>query len=237
MENTFSQSIPNLNTHLNFGNFDPTNLDVEEVVNVTMLGDISGSMDEHKDELNETVKGCINDMQNFSQAPKIYLAQGSFGSDIHVLTGYQQINNVTAPVLNPNEGSTKLYEACHEFLKNMLTQQEKAMQAGILTKNIFFVITDGADNSSKPGSAKAVHDLIDYIKHNEALRGSFYSFLVGIGSPSIFENAQQEMGLHELHTIDANMAPDQKKAAFKKVFGILSASVKSASTKKGPLVI
>lgn len=225
MENTLSQTMPNLNTHLKFGNFDPTNLNIEETVNVTMLIDSSGSMSSYAQELNEDIEKNINEISGWSQAPKIYLSIGTFDSKIEVLNGFQQINNVTPPVFDPRGSSTRLYDASLEFLKNTLAQQEKSLQSGILTKSIFFVLTDGEDNASKGSSAGEVKALMEHINKTESMKGTFQAFLFGLGDKSTFESAANEMGL-ALYNGD-----------LKKAFAILSASVKSYSTKKGPVII
>lgn len=236
MSNT-NQSTPNLNTHLNFGNFDPSDLQVEETVNVVLLIDTSGSMSRYSKELNEQITQFITWMQGFHQAPKLYLSIGEFDSDIRVLTGFQQVNNVSIPNFDPRGGSTRLYDGSLEFLKNQLNQQERSLQSGILSKSIFFVITDGEDNASASNAAQDVKSIVQHVQQNESMMGTFASFMVGIGDRQTFENAQQEMGIQKLFVIDPNLDDKDNKAKFKEAFGILSASVKSASTKKGALVI
>ncbi len=236
MSNT-NQSTPNLNTHLNFGNFDPSDLQVEETVNVVLLIDTSGSMSRYSKELNEQITQFITWMQGFHQAPKLYLSIGEFDSDIRVLTGFQQVNNVSIPNFDPRGGSTRLYDGSLEFLKNQLNQQERSLQSGILSKSIFFVITDGEDNASASNAAHDVKSIVQHVQQNESMMGTFASFMVGIGDRQTFENAQQEMGIQKLFVIDPNLDDKENKAKFKEAFGILSASVKSASTKKDALVI
>jgi uncharacterized protein YegL len=231
-----SQPMPDLNTHLSYGNVDVTNLDMEEVVNVTLLVDTSGSMSPYAAELNKQISDFIKWMQEFHQAPKLFLSMGRFDSDIEVLTGFQQVNNVKNHTFNTDGGSTKLFEGCLDFLKNVISQQQRALNAGILTKSIFFVITDGADNASKATSASEVKQLINFIQSDEATINTFNSALVGIGDRNIFEHAQQEMAIRKLFVIDPNLDEKENKKAFKEVFGWLSASVSSASTQPGALV-
>ena len=234
---SLSQSMPDLNTHLSFGNTDVTNLDMEEIVNVTILVDTSGSMSSHAAELNQQISDFIKWMQDFHQAPKLFLSLGRFDSDIEVLTGFQQVNNVKTRVFPTDGGSTKLYEGCSEFVKNVVAQQQRALGAGILSKSIFFVITDGEDNASKATSASEVKQLINFIQSDEATMNTFASALVGIGNRNEFEHAQQEMGIQKLFVIDPSLSEKENKKAFKEVFGWLSASVSSASTQPGALVV
>lgn len=241
-----STNLPSLNTHLKFGNVDVTNLDLEEVVNITFLLDTSGSMNQELhgsskkviDEANEQVMSFVKWMQEWKQRDKLFLSTGRFDSDIEPLSGLQQVNNVLWKPLPANGGSTHLYEACFEFLKNMLNQQQQALQAGILSKSIFFVITDGGDTTGKVSVAADVKRLIDYVNSDESLIGTFVSALVGVGEDSsIFEDAKDKMGFQKLFVIDPGKSEKQNKASFKEVFGWLSASVSSASTVPGALVI
>ncbi len=232
-----NQSIPNLNTHLNFGNFDHNDIDVEETVNVVLLIDTSGSMSRYSKELNEQITQFISWMQGFHQAPKLYLSIGEFDSDVRVITGFQQVTNVSIPTVDPRGSSTRLYDGCLEFLKNQINQQQRSLQSGILTKSIFFVITDGEDNASASDASSDVKSIVQYVQQNESMMGTFASFMVGIGDRQTFENAQQEMAIQKLFVIDPNLDDKENKAKFKEAFGILSASVKSASTKKGALII
>lgn len=230
------QAPQNLNTHLTFGNFDPSSLNIEETVNITMLIDTSGSMHGNKDELNNQVKLFMEWMQNFHQAPKLFVSIGTFDSKMDVITGFQQVNNVQTPTFNPNGSATMLYASCLDFIKNVINQQQRAMNAGILSKSIFFVITDGADNASTNQDASDVKALIDNLINDEATAGSFMSALVGIGDAATFEHAQKVMGIQKLFVIDPSKGDKENKKAFKEVFGWLSASVSSASTKPGALV-
>lgn len=227
----------NLNTHLKYVNFDPLSVNLEETVNVTLLVDISYSMQDHKDELNEQLKSICEWMQKFHQAHKIFVSIGTFDSKMDVLTGFQNVANVKTPQFNPTGDSTLLYASCLDFVKNVINQQQRAMDAGILSKSIFFVITDGADNASKQSDAKAVKDLISGLTQNEATAGTFMSALVGIGAAPVFERAQKEMGIQKLFVIDPSKGDKENKKAFKEVFGWLSASISSASTQPGALVV
>ncbi len=237
---SISQSVPlpNLNTHLSFGNIDVTNLDIEEVVNVIMLTDTSQSMNRFVSELNFQRAEFIRTMQNMHQAPKIFCSMGRFDSDIEVLTGFQQVNNISITPLKAIGSSTRLYDACLEFIKNAMSQQQLSLNAGILTKTIFSVITDGADNASKSDAAAEIRKIMDFIQNDEAIASTFTSALVGIGDNYIFEKAQKEMNIKNLFVFDPNLTPKELSKQIKEVFfdGWLSASVSSASTYAGPLI-
>ncbi len=230
-----SKNLPNLNTHLTFGNFDPTNLNMEEVVNITFLIDTSYSMKSHENELNKQIEDFITWMQGFHQKHKLFLSIGKFDVKSEVLTGLQQVNNVAIPHFDANGGSTHLYEACNEFVKNTLSQQQRALNAGILSKSIFFVITDGGDTTGKLQEAAEVKKLINFALTDESTAGTFISTLVGIGDRATFEDAQKEMGIQKLFVIDSNLTEKENKKAFKEVFEWLSDSVSSASTVPGAI--
>ena len=233
-----SQPMPNLNTHLSFGNFDPSNMDMEEVVNTILLIDTSGSMSDHIDELNQQFAEIVKSMKDMSQSHKIFCSLGRFDSDIEVLTGFQQVHNVTVMPVQANGSRTRLYDACLEFIKNAVSQQQRALNAGILTKTVFGVITDGEDNASSVHSAPEIKNILNFINSDEATMNTFTSALVGIGERQTFEHAKDEMGIKNLFVFDANLSPKELRNQIKKDFfdGWFSASVSSASTVPGALV-
>jgi len=228
--------IINLNSPLNFNNFNPDDIDMGETVNVTMLIDNSNSMEEFKDLLNSEIKLMIETWQKWHHAPKIFLSIGTFGSKIEVITGFQPISNVKIHNFNPNEGSTKLYDGCKEFLKNVIKQQQDSMKAGVQTKNIFFVLTDGADNDSNYDSASEVKKMISYVMKDEQTMGGFGAVMCGIGEQNIFEHDKNEMGFQKLFTIDANLTEKENSKRLKEMFGWLSQSISSASSSPGSLI-
>lgn len=226
----------NLNSPLNFNNFQVDDIDMGETVNVTILIDNSGSMSGYKDILNEEINMMIDTWQKWHHAPKIFLSIGTFGSTIEVITGFQPIINVKPHVFNPNESSTKLYDGCKEFLKNIIKQQQDAMKAGIQTKNIFFVLTDGADNDSNYDSANEIKKMISVVLKDEQTMGSFGAVMCGIGEPSVFEKAKDNMGFQKLFTIDPSLTEKENAKRLKEMFGRLSTSVSSASSMPGSLI-
>lgn len=233
---TSPEEVLNLNSPLTFNNFHAEDIDMGETVNVTLLIDNSGSMDTHKSILNDEIKLMIETMQGLHQAPKIFLSIGTFGSKINVLTGFQPIANVVVPKFNPDEGSTKLYDGCKEFLKNIIRQQQDAMKSGVQTKNIFFVLTDGVDTDSNYDSASEVKKMIDYVMKDEQTMGSFGAVMCGIGYSSMFQSAMSQMGMQKLFVIDSNKSEKEIKKEFKEVFGWLSQSVSSVSSAPGQSV-
>lgn len=226
-----------LNTHMTFGNFDITNAEVEEVVNAIFLADTSISMEDYKDELNAQIKFCVEKIQSFHQKDIIYLSTGRFDHEIEVLTGFQPVEHVKSPKFNPKGTSTRLYDATLEFLRNAINCQRKAASVGIITKTILFVMTDGKDNDSHPDAANEIKSLLNEIKNDEGLSGSFMTALCGIGEPAGFKAAQKAMGFQKLFVVDPNQSEDENKEALRKVFGWFSSSISSASTNKGALII
>lgn len=231
-----ADEVLNLNSPLNFNNINVGDIDMGETVNVTILIDNSGSMSPFKDFLNDEIRLMIETIKSWHQAPKIFLSMGTFGSNIEVLTGFQPVSNVTPKTFNPNEGSTRLYDGCREFLKNIIRQQQDAMRAGIQTKNIFFVLTDGADNASNYDSASEVNKMITHVMKDEQTMGSFGAIMCGIGDANDFEHARKEMGIQKLFVVDPNKTEKEIKKELKEVIGFLSQSISSVSSAPGQSV-
>lgn len=219
----------NLATNFDFANFDPDQIDIEEVVNITLLIDTSGSMQDHKDHLNQKIKEMIEDIKSWHQAPKIFFSIGTFDSKIEVLTGFQPVKDVKIPVFNPLGDSTRLYDACLEFLKNVINQHQGNRKAGVTTKSIFFVLTDGRDNASAGRASTEVKKLIDFMREDESTAGTFGSIMCGIGDKQPFEEAQQFMGIQKLF-VTGN-------GDLREVIGFLSQSISSASSTPGGTLV
>lgn len=227
---TESEEILNLNSPLNFHNFNIEDIDMGETVNVTILIDNSYSMKDYETILNGEINLMVSKFKKIHQAPKIFLSMGTFGQKINILTGFQPIANVNVPVFQPSEGETKLYDGCKEFMINIVKQQQDAMRAGVQTKNLFFIITDGDDNASTYDSASEVKKMITHLMKDEKTAGSFVAMMCGIGERTIFENAQDKMGINKLFVVDPSKSEKEVEKELMNVIGIFSQSISSAST-------
>lgn len=232
-ENTAANTadeVLNLNSPLNFNNFNVEDIDMGETVNVTILIDNSYSMKDYEVILNDEINLMVNKFKKIHQAPKIYLSMGTFGQTVKVLTGFQPIVNVNVPKFTPDEGATKLYDGCKEFMINIVKQQQDAMGAGIQSKNLLFIITDGEDNDSTFNSASEVKKMITYLMKDEKTAGSFVAMMCGIGNPTIFKNAQDAMGINKLFVVDPHKSEKEIEKELMNVIGIFSQSISSASS-------
>jgi uncharacterized protein YegL len=231
-----AEEVLNLNSPLNFNNFNVEDIDMGETVNITILIDNSGSMSPYRTILNDEINLMVNKFKKIHQAPKIFLSMGTFGSKVNVLTGFQPIANVNVPDFNPNEGETRLFDGCKEFMINIVKQQQDAMRSGVQTKNLFLVITDGVDNASNYDSASEVKKMISHLLTDERTIGSFGAMMCGIGDEQPFKDAQVAMGMQKLFVVDNTKTQKEIEKELIKAIGIFSASISSASSSPGQSV-
>jgi len=215
----------NVDYDYNFGNFDPENVETEDTINAVFAIDVSGSVGGYVDELNKGMNEFVQRMQKSHVSEKLFVSIVEFQSNVKVRSGFQPIDQV--PVIdftNSIGGMTALYEGTKVALTNALDYRTGLESAGVNTKSLLFVITDGQDNASncRPSDVK---DIITNLLKEERNFASFESILFGIGkeNESDFKQAAADMGIKNVATIDNS--PEE----IKKMISFISSSVSSAS--------
>jgi uncharacterized protein YegL len=213
-----------INFNLDFGNFNPEEIQVDETINAVFIVDTSGSIGSYVKDLNFAFNDFTQTMQKSHVADRLFVSIVEFDEDVRIRTGFQPITNI--PPMDFSKklgGATSLYDAVILGLKNALEYRENLENSGVETKTLIFVITDGDDNNSK-NPAHIVKQKLDQIKKNEKSAFSFTSILFGVGNDADFERARNEMGIEHLAKVGTS-GKDMRK-----MIGFISQSISSVSS-------
>jgi len=230
METSTQSSIPN--TALDFGNFDPTEIQVDETINCVFAIDVSGSVHGYVNELNQGINEFVAHMQSSHVADQLMVSFVTFGSDIKVKSGFQPIKNIPVMDFGPDiSGLTALYGGVQLALTNALDYRENLENSGVNCKTLIFTITDGGNNASPNSVAGDVKQQIKDLLKEERNYASFTSILFGIGKSdgmeADFTQAKEDLGIEHLASIDDTAKDIRRMIAF------ISASISSVSQGAG----
>lgn len=223
MKNNIITDLNSLNFDLNFANFNPDEIDVDETINAVFIIDTSSSVWAYVNELNYAFNDFTESMQKSHVADKLFVSLIEFNTKVTVTNGFRPI--VSVPHMDFTKkigGMTALYDAVLTGLKNAVDYRENLENSGVETKTILFIITDGDDNMSK-NSVRKVKKEIDALKKDERTAFSFTSILFGVGNDVDFTKAQKAMGIDHLAKIGTT--GDE----MKKMIGFISQSISSIS--------
>ncbi len=215
-----------LDFNLDFANFNPEEIEVDETINAVFVVDTSYSVSTYVKELNAAFNDFTESMQKSHVADKLFVSIVEFDKNVRVSSGFRPVTSI--PVMDFSKdlgGWTSLYDAVHTGLKNALDYRTNLENSGVETKTLLFVITDGEDNSSKNPPSK-VKNVIMKLKQEEKSAFSFTSVLFGLGSQANFEKAQKDMGIEHLAKIGTS--GDE----IKRMIGFISQSISSVSAGK-----
>jgi len=224
--NTQEYDFSLMGTGYTIDNFDPSNVQEEEVILLGIAMDISGSVSGFERELNEAFRDFTEELQKSHAAPKIMVKVVEFGQKVYEKTGYVPLSQLDPKAMHfkPRDGATCLYAAAKRIVESTVDYREQLEKTGINVKVLLFIITDGDDNvpTTKP---KEVADILDELAKEERNIMAFDTILFGVGSDaSIFTNAQKDMHFKHLAVVG------QTGKEIRKMINIISQSVsKSAS--------
>ncbi|MBN1252750.1 MAG: VWA domain-containing protein [Bacteroidales bacterium] len=218
-----NNNYDDLNFNLDFANFNPDDIEVDETINAVFIIDTSSSVYQYVNELNYAFNDFTESMQKSHIADKLFVSVIEFNNKINVVNGFMPISSIQNMDFSKKlGGATALYDAVYHGLNNALDYRENLENSGVKTKTMVFVITDGEDNSSK-NSANSVKNIIKKIKADELSAFSFTTILFGLGDEANFEKARIDMGIEHLAKIGTSGAE------IKKMIGFISQSISSVS--------
>lgn len=210
----------------NIGNFDPSNIQEDEVILMTVAMDISPSVQGFEKELNEAFTTFVEEMQHSHVADKLMVKVIDFNEVVTEKTGFMPIKQIDPKAFHfkPSGSATALVDAAKIAVDSTVDYRKHLEATGINVKVLVFVITDGMDNQSKH-RAKEVADTVDAINNEERNVFSFETILFGIGNqPSEFESSQKAMHFKHLAVVG------QSAKEIRKMIGFISASVSKSSS-------
>jgi len=225
-----TSNLPNfadLDFNLDFANFNPEEIEVDETINAVFVVDTSYSVSGFVKELNNAFNDFTQSMQKSHVADKLFVSIIEFSEKVTVTSGFRPVSSIPLMDFSKNLGGwTSLYDAALSGLNNALDYRENLENSGVETKTLLFIITDGEDNSSQNPASK-VKMIINKLKKDEHSAFSFTSVLFGLGNQANFEKARKDMGIEHLARIGTSGQE------IKKMIGFISQSISSVSAGKG----
>lgn len=214
--------------NMNYGaNFNPADVDCDEVINAVFVVDVSGSVSSYVDHLNNAFNDFVQRMQKSHVSNQLFVSIVEFNNNINVKSGFQPIANISPVDFSTSiGGTTALYDAVKTSLKSALDYRDNLETSGVNVKSLLFVITDGDDNASKSNPSEVKQQIKDLLRE-ERNYFSFTSILFGVGNEADFTKAQTEMGIEHLAKI-GNSGDD-----IRKMINFISASISSVSSGQG----
>jgi len=225
MENQFD--LLNNTKGFGFDNFDPTLVQEESVILLTLVIDISPSVSSYATEMNKAFEGFLEEMQKSHVASKLMVKVIEFNENVKHVTGFTPITNMVPSNFHfrPTGNFTALFEAAKEGLTATVNYQELLEKTGINVKCLVFVMTDGEENTFTTKSSE-IKEMLDTIMKSEKNIFNFETILLGVGNENYYEPAQKEMGFKHLATFN-NSANE-----IRKMIGFISQSVSRSSANK-----
>jgi len=224
--NTQEYDFGMMGTGYTITNFDPSNVQEDEIILMCVAMDISGSVQGFEKELNEAFSTFTEEMQKSHVAPRIMIKVLEFGEKVYEKSGYVPISQLDPRAMHfkPRDGSTALFAGAKKALESTVEYREQLEKTGINVKVLIFVITDGENNVSST-RASEVASILDNLAKEERNIMAFDTILFGVGNnASSFTKAQQDMHFKHLAVVG------QSGKEIRKMIGFISASVsKSAS--------
>ncbi len=155
---------------------------------VNILVDESASVMDFKNELEKTLATVIDSCKKSPQAETLLARVVGFkhsysGIEFNEIHGFINLNNIVdgqyINKINPS-GCTPLYDATGNALESIESYGKQLNSNDYLVNGIFFVLTDGAENSSsKYNRASDIKDALKRIRRDESLE-SIRAILIGI---------------------------------------------------------
>lgn len=182
-------------TNFTFSAVDIENLDGSEYTLVSILVDESSSVMDFKDELEQTLNTVIGSCKKSPQSENLLVRVATFSSRNHIneLHGFINLSSIAddqyVDSVHPS-GSTPLLDAAGDALESIETYGKQLAAQDFFCNGIFFVITDGWENSStKLRTPEDIKSALGRIRKDESLE-SIRAILIGVNDTHVQSELQ-----------------------------------------------
>jgi uncharacterized protein YegL len=229
MTNEEVKGIPG--TSFQYSMVKPENLGATEYTLVTVVIDVTGSVQGFEGDLLKMLKEVVKACHKNPRSENLLLRVLSFNTRINEIHGFRELNNINADDYQDfrPDGMTALFDATMSALGATIDYSKQLMDQDFNVNGAIYIITDGADNSSTY-SAKNISELISKSKKSEIIE-SLITILIGINTAdcgSYLSDFQAKAGLTQY--IDMGSVHPGKLA---KLAGWISKSISSSSQALG----
>jgi uncharacterized protein YegL len=225
-----TQNLNDLDIHLDFHNFAPDQIQVEETINAVFVIDVSPSIGSYEVDLNAAFNDFVQTMQQSHIHDRLLVSIVEFDERVRIRSGFQPIINVPVTNFRAQGSGTALFDGVAAGVKNAMDYRVSLEQTGINVKTLVFVITDGQDNSSSI-SPKNIKNTLDDILATESNAFSFTTIMFGVGPEAYFKKAKEDMGFQHLAVV-GNTGKE-----IKKMISFISSSISKSSSGTNPVAV
>jgi uncharacterized protein YegL len=166
-------------------------LNTDDVTLLSVLLDMSGSMEGVRSEVIDAFNQMTRALHDSKARDSILMSCWTFDDAPHLLYSHTPIDSapdLTRKTYTPS-GSTALYDATLDAFTGLVGYGQDLRNAGIRTRCIVVVLTDGEDNSSGRTAANVRTVAQDLLKQE------IYTLaFVGFGAPATFQKIAADMG-------------------------------------------
>lgn len=228
---TVSQIITAGGSHVNFSAVRPDKLKSNEITIVTVVVDVTGSVAPFAGDLLNMLQSVVEGCVQSPNVDNLVVRVLSFNTQVKEIHGFRQLHDIVVNDYKPfsPDGMTALYDATINAVASAISYAETLKQQGMVANAITFVITDGADNSSKAYPDDIAAE-VNRGRQKETM-DSILTLLIGVNatqSKGTLERFQKEAKLDGF--IDAGDATPHRLA---QVARFISASIGSQSQALG----
>ncbi|TAF63443.1 MAG: hypothetical protein EAZ55_13675 [Cytophagales bacterium] len=209
--------------NLNYNNFDPNEIQVDETINAVFVVDVSPSISSYEKDLNHAFNDFTATMQKSHVAEQLMVSVLTFTEKVQILSGFQPIKQIPTMKFVPQGSGTALYDAFDKGLDLALDYRKNLEASGVMAKTLIFIITDGMDNSSA-AHADMVSKKLSQVLSQERNAFSFTTVLFGVGDAAYFEQAKKELGIQHLAKVGTSGAE------IRKMINFISQSISSVAS-------
>jgi uncharacterized protein YegL len=214
-----------------FSAIKPEHLEATEYTLVSVIVDVTGSVEPFSNDLLKMLQEVIRACQKNPRSENLLVRLVTFNTGISEEHGFKLLADID-PAAYPEfncGGMTALFDATFESIGATLAYSQKLTANDFTVNGAVYIITDGADNSSR-FSPKMIKSVIEKAKTSEVIE-SLITVLVGINTAdckSELEHFKNEAALTQY--VDMGDVTPGKLA---KLAGFISKSVSSQSQSLG----
>ena len=173
-------------------------LEGSEYTVVQILVDATGSVFNFKTELESAVKSVVESCKKSPRSENLLVRVATFNSNgIEEVHGFTLLSNINVDdydgCVTP-AGMTPLWDASLNAVESLQTYGKQLFAQEYLCNGIFFVITDGGENSSRVADLDKIKSTISNIRVNEELE-SVDAILIGVNDTHT--SLRQELGKYK----------------------------------------
>ncbi len=160
------------------------NLGATKYTLVSVVIDITGSVQGFANDLHECLKSIVNACRKCQESENLLLRVLTFNTEVEEIHGFKLLSEVVPAMYQPfkPDGMTALYDATYSAIGAMTTYAKNLADQEFGVNGAIYIITDGLDNAS----TMRPHHIAEKLKEAqmEELLESQISCLIGLHDPN-----------------------------------------------------